>query len=103
MRISFERSGGFANIPLRAEIDSAEMPSERAEELKRLVERASPFDQSSHPQGASTMSDQFQYEMTIEDPNRTKTLRISDDAAPDDLKLLFDFLSEEAMNKLKNR
>jgi hypothetical protein len=57
----------------------------------------------SQPQSSSTMPDQFQYEMTIEDVGRTHTLRISDDRASDDLKLLFDFLAEEALRRLKHR
>ena len=49
MRIRFERSGGFANISLKAEIDSAELPPERAKELSRLVAKARPFDQPAQP------------------------------------------------------
>ena len=49
------------------------------------------------------MPDQFQYEMTIEDAGRSQTIKISDDAAPDELKLLFDFLSEEATKRLTQR
>src|SRR6266700_2896877 len=30
MRISFERTGGFANVPLRAEIDTTQMPAKRS-------------------------------------------------------------------------
>ena len=49
------------------------------------------------------MPDQFQYEVTIEDDGRSRTIKTSDDAASDDLKLLFDFLSEEAANRFKQR
>jgi hypothetical protein len=102
MRINFERSGGFANISLKAEIDPAELPPERAKELKRLVEKAHFFDQpaSSAP---PSMPDQFQYEVTIEDDGRSHTISTSDDAASDDLKLLFDFLGQEATKKLMQR
>jgi hypothetical protein len=48
MRVKFERSGGFANIPLSADLDSAEMEPDRAAELKRLVEEARPFRPASH-------------------------------------------------------
>jgi hypothetical protein len=101
MRINFERTGGFANVPLRAEIDSAEMEPKRAEELRRLVERALPFDQSKQSQAPSTMSDHFQYEISIEDGGQTHELRTGEEAASDDLKQLFDFLSEEALSKLE--
>ena len=102
MRIRFERSGGFANISLKTEIDSANLPPERARELSRLVEKARPFDQASPPASPS-MPDQFQYEVTIEDDGRSETIKTSDDAASDDLKLLFDFLSEAAANRFKQR
>lgn len=103
MLIRFERTGGFANIPLRGEFDSMQMPPDRAQELKRLVAGARPFDQPAPPHEPLAIPDQFLYEMTIEDAGRTQSISISDAAAPDDLKLLFDFLSEEAIRKLKNR
>ena len=102
MRIRFERSGGFANISLKAEIDSAELPPERAKELSRLVAKARPFDQPAQP-ATTSMPDQFQYEMTIEDAGHSQTIKISDDGASDELKLLFDFLSEEATKRLTQR
>jgi hypothetical protein len=101
MRVKFERSGGFANIPLRAELDSAQMEPDRAKELKRLVEEARPFDQPSSSQ--ASVPDDLQYELTIEHDGQSKTINISDTAAPDNLKSLFDFLSEEALNKLTNK
>jgi len=101
MRISFERTGGFANIPLRAQIDTAQMPPNRAQELERLVAKARPFDQPAQPQGSMPVPDDLHYEITIEDQGRTHTFRISDTTAGDDLKLLFDFLGEEALKKLR--
>jgi hypothetical protein len=100
MRISFERTGGFANIPLRAEIDTAQMPSARAQELARLVEAAQPFDQPAQLQGPSHPDD-LHYSITIEDGERSHTFSISDSAASDNLKSLFDFLGEEALKKLR--
>jgi hypothetical protein len=102
MRIRFERTGGVANIALRSEIDSAELTPKRAEQLKRLVDKALPFDQSGTSL-APGMSDQFQYEITIEDGAQTHRLRTSDEASSDDLKLLCDFLGQAALNKLKRR
>jgi hypothetical protein len=101
MRIRFERTGGFGNVPLRAEIDSAQLPLDRARELERLVETARPFDQPPQPQSSAPVSDDFQYEITIEEGGRTHTIRTSDAAASDDLKLLFDFLGEEALRTLR--
>jgi hypothetical protein len=101
MQIKFERSGGFANVPLSAELDSAEMEPDRAAELKRLVDEARPFDQPSSSK--SNVPDDLHYELTIEHGGQTKTINVSDTAAPDELKSLFDFLGEEALNKIRNK
>ncbi|SRR6266704_69567 len=101
MRIRFERTGGFANVPLKAELDAAEMPPDRAQELEKLVEEARPFDQPLQPTSAPTTPDDLQYKMTIEHAGRTHTIRTGDAAAPDELKLLFDFLGEEALKKMR--
>jgi emfourin len=101
MRVKFERSGGFANIRLSAEFDSAEMEPDRAKELKRLVDEARPFDQpsSSHP----NIPDDLHYQVTIEHGGESKTINVSDTAAPDKLKSLLDFLGEEALNKVRHK
>ena len=101
MRVKFERSGGFANVPLRAEIDSSEMKPDRAQELKRLVEEARPFDQPSTSK--PNLPDDLHYQVTIEHEGQSKTINVSDAAAPDEMKSLLDFLGEEALNKLRNK
>src|SRR6266496_6665884 len=98
MRISFERTGGFANVPLRAEIDTAQMPANRAQELERLVEKAQPFDQPAQPQ-SMPVPDDLHYELKVEDGSRSHSFRTSDSPASDYLKILFDFLGEEALKK----
>jgi hypothetical protein len=103
MRISFERTGGFANIRLRAEIDSAQLPHERAQELEKLIERARPFDQQAQSQSSPPLPDDFQYDVTINDGGHSETIRTTDAAASDNLKLLFDFLGDEALRNLKQR
>jgi hypothetical protein len=101
MRVKFERSGGFANVPLSADLDSAEMAPARAEELKRLVEEARPFDQPSTSK--ANVPDDLHYQVTIEHAGEAKTINVSDTAASDKLKSLLDFLGEEALNKLRNK
>ena len=80
MRISFERTGGFANVPLRAEIDTTQMPANRAQELEWLVEKARPFDQPAQPQ-SMPVPDDLHYELKLEDASRSHSFRISDSAA----------------------
>lgn len=77
------------------------MAPDRARELERLVEKARPFDQPEQAQAAGIVPDDLQYEVTIEDGGQSRTVNISDTASSDDLKLLFDFLGEEALKKRK--
>ena len=102
MRISFERTGGFANVPLRAEINTEQMPPDRKQELERLIDKARPFDQPSHSQQASPTPDDYQYDVRIEDASGARTIHTTDSAAKDELKLLFDWLGEEALRKLRS-
>lgn len=61
MRITIDRSGGFANIPLHREIDTATLPSAEAAEIERLVVTARKSHSSSAP-----MTDGYAYEITID-------------------------------------
>jgi hypothetical protein len=103
MRITFERTGGFGNIPLRAEIDTSQMPPERARELEKLVEKARPFDQPAQSLPLAPTPDDYQYEVTLRDGERAHAISTTDSAASDELKLLFDYLGEEALRKLKSK
>jgi emfourin len=49
---------------LKAQLDSAEMKPDRAQELKRLVDEARPFDQPST--FTSNLPDDLHYQVTIE-------------------------------------
>ena len=104
MKISFERTGGFANIPLQHEVDTEKLPPERAQKLHQLVEGARPFDQPAKPASAdANMPDQFQYELTFKDDDRTHTMRTNDVAASGKLAELLDWLSNEAFAELKKK
>jgi hypothetical protein len=61
MRISLLRSGGFAGITLRREIDTAQLPADKRRVVEQLasrarVERASP----------NAEADAFEYEISID-------------------------------------
>ena len=82
MVINFESEGGFAHFPglsRPVRIDTAELAPEEAEELKALVERARFFEQSpdvgAPPPGAADLRS---YTITVQDGDRTHTVRTSD-------------------------
>jgi hypothetical protein len=61
MKITIDRSGGFANIPLHREIDTAALPYAEAAEIERLAEAARKVPVSSAP-----MPDAYSYVITID-------------------------------------
>jgi hypothetical protein len=61
MRITIDRSGGFANIPLHREIDTAALPHAEAAEIERLADEARKSPVSSAP-----MADAYSYAITID-------------------------------------
>jgi|KBSSwiStaDraftv2_1062776.scaffolds.fasta_scaffold44140_4 hypothetical protein len=103
MRIRYARSGGLANIPLEFELDSKQVSGSKARDLKQLIEKARLFEQPAKPPISRSAPDQHQYELTVEEGGRTHTIRTSDMAASPELLSLLDWLSGEAVAKLKKK
>jgi hypothetical protein len=94
--INFESGGGFAHLPglsrpLR--IDTADLSPEQADDLNGLVERARFFEQPGEvggpPPGAADLRS---YTISVEDGNRTHTVRTSDALADPALRDLLEHL-----------
>ncbi len=91
MIIRFERSGGFAGMLLRAEIDVQELEPHEREEIHRLVAEAGFFELPPRLQSAGGGADRFQYVLSIEEPGgRSHTLEVSEEAVPPDLQPLIE-------------
>ncbi len=61
MRIELDRSGGFANIRVHREVDTAALPRAEAEEIERLAAEA-----RNTPVSSAPMPDAFTYRITID-------------------------------------
>ncbi len=59
MKITIDRSGGFANIPLHREVDTATLP--QGAEIERLAAEA-----RKSPVSATPMPDAYSYVITID-------------------------------------
>lgn len=104
MKITFERSGGFANIHLKHEFDSAILPADKAKELNHLIAAARPFEQSANQLNPSgNVADQFQYTLTLDDGTRKHIIQTSDATASSELQNLISWLQDEAFSALKNK
>lgn len=104
MRISFKRSGGVAgNVNYSApplEIDLDELPADRAEELRRLVEEARLLDQPPPTAAASAARDELGYELTVEEGGRSRTIRAGGEPADAGLTSLLEWLDDERRSRV---
>jgi hypothetical protein len=100
MHIRFRRSGGFASLQTPpVEIDSQELPADKAGELERLVAEAGLLDQPAGPPPAAAPSparDAFQYDISVEHQGRSGALRARDGEMRPEVARLVQWLSRQA-------
>ncbi|MCC5627353.1 hypothetical protein LC613_03910 [Nostoc sphaeroides CHAB 2801] len=92
MRVSFERTGGFAGISKKTTVDTDTLPPNEASTLARLVEVADLFRLPEHITSPNQESDRFQYKLTVEDKSKQHTVTVSEAALPGTLRPLIEWL-----------
>ncbi|KAB8332853.1 hypothetical protein SD80_013200 [Scytonema tolypothrichoides VB-61278] len=95
MRISFERTGGFAGISRKKTVDTANIAANEADQLPRLVEAADFFNLPEKITASATQPDRFQYKLTIEEEGREHTVTVSEAALPGTLRPLIEWLQQK--------
>ena len=103
MRISFERSGGFAGITMKTTIDEKDLVPDEAQELRQLVEGADFFNLSKKIMPRSPQPDRFQYELSLEESGRQHTVTTSEETLPQNLKPLVNWLMEKVRQTRKSK
>jgi hypothetical protein len=96
MRIQFKRSGGFAGIPLNANIDVDALSSTESQHVLHLIDDADFFALPSMMTAAVPGGDRFQYTLTVETPERQHTVEIHEAASPPALRPLLEWLTSTA-------
>ncbi|MDZ8023627.1 MAG: hypothetical protein RMX97_02865 [Nostoc sp. DedQUE11] len=99
MRISFERTGGFAGISKKTTVDTAELPANEANTLPQLVEAADLFRLPERITSPNPQSDRFQYKLTVEDNGKEHTVTVSEAALPGTLRPLIEWLQMMAQKR----
>ena len=99
MKILFERSGGFAGLKMSTTIDMDSLPEEEAEKLHDLLDEADFFELPELIQPARPVPDEFTYLITVEGEGRRHTVRTSDSAASDELRMLLNDLAFRARQR----
>jgi len=92
MKIQFERRGGFAGIRKDTKLDTDSIPSNVAEELLELIEKADFFNLPEKFPAPKKGADYFQYRLTVEKEGKKHTVEVSDPAVPATLRPLLQFL-----------
>src|SRR5882672_7496328 len=83
MKISVTRSGGFAGTTENlGAIDTAQLPAEIGEELRRMIEKAGKSSPTSEPSKAVVGADMFRYEIAMIDGPKRQTMTFIDDGSP---------------------
>jgi hypothetical protein len=98
MLVLFERSGGFAGVPVTITIDLATLSPADATQLNRLIEQADFFNLPTTTP-ASTKPDRFQYRVTIQMGDRHHTIKTGEATAPETLTPLLDWLTNFAQKQ----
>ncbi|MBW4592333.1 MAG: hypothetical protein KME46_05260 [Brasilonema angustatum HA4187-MV1] len=94
MRISFERTGGFAGISTKKTVDTASIPANEADQLPSLLEAADFFNLPENITASTRQADRFQYKLTVEDKGREHTVTVSEAALPGTLRPLIEWFQK---------
>lgn len=103
LRITFERSGGFAGITMKTAVDEKELAPAEAQKLRQMVERADFFNLSEKIVPRSRQPDRFQYDLSLEESGRQHKVTVSEEVLPEKLKPLVNWLMEKARETRKGR
>jgi len=103
LRISFERSGGFAGITMKTAVDEKDLAPGEAQKLRQLIEEADFFNSPGKMMSRSPQPDRFQYELSLEEKGRQHTVTMSEEAMPAKLKPLVQWLIEKARQTKKGK
>lgn len=102
-RIKFERTGGFANMRLAADLNVNDLPDEQLQTLSELLDDLDFPELPAKLIGDNSMPDQFTYTITVEAEKWQHTVITGD--APEDEKMqeLLELLNRLARKQLKKQ
>jgi hypothetical protein len=96
MRMTIERTGGFAGMRLTKVIDASNLPTEEKNQLRRLVDAADFLRLPATLISKTPQPDRFQYRLTLEDDAQQHTVVVSEQAVPGTLRPLIEWLMQMA-------
>jgi hypothetical protein len=94
VRVTIERTGGVAGIPLRRSISTNSLSPGQQQTLKTLLENADFFDLVSYIKPGSP--DRFVFTITVETPTQTHTVKVNEPDISDSLHGLIEWIMKAA-------
>jgi hypothetical protein len=83
-------------VRLSAVLNTDELSSREAAELRRLISESSFFDLPASLKSASPGPDRFQYRISVEEGDKKKEIETDETRMPEPLRPLVDFLLDQA-------
>jgi hypothetical protein len=99
MRITFERTGGFAGVSVKTTIDTADLPSREATNLCQLVSSSDFFHLPQTMTPSQPAPDRFLYKVIVEDSDREHTILVSEELISSSLRPLIERLTKAARKR----
>lgn len=99
MRITFERTGGFAAMRVKTIIDTADLPSREATNLYRLVSSSDFFHLPQTMTPSKPAPDRFLYKVMVEESDKEHTIVVSEELVTSALRPLIERLTKEARKR----
>jgi hypothetical protein len=90
MKISYQRTGGFAGMVISFDFATEMLSIEEAEEIQDLVFSADFFELPAVIPSSTPGADQFQYKLAVETEEQQHTIEVGDAAVPENLWPLLD-------------
>jgi hypothetical protein len=101
MKLRYTRTGGFANITTRVEVDPEKLPTRKANRIAKLLKEAQATIQSSESSKKSPLPDEQQHVLEIVEGDRVQRISKCDSECSPQLLRLFDELQREAISRKK--
>jgi hypothetical protein len=102
MHVFLERTGGFAGIKLKGQVDSSTLPLRQARRIEKLFQQSRFFELPSTISLESQGADHFHYTITVETGESKHTIAAYEAAIPAELRPFLDFLIQSIIKNKTN-
>jgi Emfourin len=99
MKLRYTRTGGFANITTRVELDPKKLSKQKAARIAKLLKEAKPSIETREQLKKAPLPDEQQHVLEIVEGDRVQRITKCDSECSPQLLRLFDELQREALSK----